>query len=112
MLRKLCSYLTIAGFMFLLSIPAFAHGGGDRAPRARNRQHLQQKRIVQGVRSGELTRGELRRLGREQHSIRHERREAWADGELSRSERRDIFREQNQASRHIYRAKHNRRDRN
>jgi hypothetical protein len=76
------------------------------------RQRNQQKRIFQGARSGELTRGEFRRLEREQFRIR--RMEAWArsDGLLTAREQFRVNRELNQASRHIYRQKHDRQDRN
>ena len=83
-----------------------------RTPGINQRQRHQQKRIYRGVGSGELTRREMVRLEREQFAIRREERLAKADGEFTRQERRSIHREQNQASRRIYRAKHNRHDRN
>ncbi|MBW2027237.1 MAG: hypothetical protein JRI90_18240 [Deltaproteobacteria bacterium] len=55
------------------------------------RQMRQYRRIEQGVRSGEITRG----------------RRAWRDGYLSCAERRRLDRMLDRASRHIYRAKHN-----
>lgn len=70
------------------------------------RQHHQQQRIGQGVRSGELTRGEARHLQREQRHIRQEERAYRSDGHLSRAERADLQRDQNRASRHIYNEKH------
>ena len=83
-----------------------------RAAHVRRHQTEQQRRIYQGVRSGELTRGEAGRLEREQRGIWLDGREARADGTFSRAERAEIRRDQRQASRHIYRAKHNGRDRN
>ncbi len=85
---------------------------GTRTPRVAKRQKHQQKRIGQGIHSGELTRREALRLEHEQREIRQEKREAKADGEVTRHERVGLRREQNQASRHVYRAKNNRRDRN
>lgn len=85
---------------------------GTGTPGINKRQKRQYQRIRQGVRSEELTRRETVRLRNEQRDIRQEEREAKADGDVTRQERRSIHREQNQASRHIYRAKHNRRDRN
>lgn len=76
------------------------------------RQERQQHRIRQGVRSEELTRGETRRLVREQREIREQEREARADGSYTRLERAELQQELNQASRHIRRATNNNRDRN
>jgi hypothetical protein len=86
---------------------------GNNRPRAvGQRQHNQQQRIGRGVRSGELTGRETLRLAREQYQIQQEKREYRSDGEVTRAERRELQQELNQASRHIYRAKHNGRDRN
>ncbi|MDT5294949.1 MAG: hypothetical protein QOJ76_1829 [Acidobacteriota bacterium] len=85
---------------------------GTYAPQGINhRQRHQQRRIAQGVRSGELTRGERRRLERNEREIRRDERQARADGRVTRGERRDIRRDLNHENRRIYRAKHNRRDR-
>jgi hypothetical protein len=77
------------------------------AGRPKNRQIKQQKRIHQGIRSGELTKGEVRKLEREQKRIHRGKRKAWSDGELTPKERVRIEHRQNRASRHIYKAKHN-----
>ena len=78
-----------------------------QAGRAGNRQIKQQKRIHQGVKSGELTRKETLRLEREQCRIQKTKHEALSDGELTPEERLRLERQQNQADRHIYRLKHN-----
>lgn len=83
--------------------PAFA---GDRAPGVTHRQHHQKARIQEGVRSGELTKDEAKSLRAQQRAIRAEKREFKADGQLTRSERRELHRDQNEASRDIYREKH------
>jgi hypothetical protein len=70
------------------------------------RQHHQQQRIAQGVRSGELTAAETRRLEREKRHIRREERRYMADGQLSRAERADLQHDLNRSSRHIYNEKH------
>lgn len=84
---------------------------GVRDPRVNQRQQNQHQRVKQGVRSGELTRRETGALAREQRDIRRLEREYKSDGELTRSERADLHREQNQASRHIYKQKHDAQDR-
>ena len=70
------------------------------------RQAHQRHRIGQGIRSGELTRAETRRVAETQRDIRQLERAYKSDGKLTRAERRDLHHEQNQASRQIYRQKH------
>ncbi len=106
-MRKFYAFMTVFCLTVVLAGVSVA-----QTPGARNRQINQQKRIRQGVQSGELTRGEVRRLGREQNQIRKMKVRARSDGDVTNRERARIMREQNQASRHIYRAKNNRRDRN
>jgi len=69
-------------------------------------------RIAQGVRSGELTRHEARRLHRQDNRIdafaRHQRRDG---GGLTFHERQRIDRLRDAQSRDIYRQKHDRQDR-
>ncbi len=89
----------------LAALPVIA-AAGNRDPGVNHRQQHQQSRIQQGVASGELTRGETRRLQAGQRHIRYEERAYRADGQLTRSERADLHRDQNQASRDIYRQKH------
>ena len=74
-------------------------------------QKNQRARIHQGVESGALTRVEARRLGHEQRKVERMQRRAWSDGELSRAEKARLTRAHKRSSRHIYRAKHNRRHR-
>jgi len=68
---------------------------------------LQQARIVQGARSGALTRGEAARL--EVGQLRVERREslAAANGHVSGAEQAGIDRLQDRQNRRIFRLKHN-----
>ena len=68
-------------------------------------------RIKQGVRSGELTRHETRRLVRQQRDVRQDVRLAKRDGVITPVERKEIRQDKRKADRRIYRAKHNRRDR-
>ncbi|HWQ34349.1 MAG TPA: hypothetical protein VNQ79_15990 [Blastocatellia bacterium] len=110
-MKKLFSTIIVAGIAFALTAPAFAQTAGTKTPGIRHRQRNQQHRIRQGVRSGELTAGETRRLEKEQKDIQQDKKAAKSDGTVTAQERREIHQEQNQASRHIYRAKHNRRDR-
>jgi hypothetical protein len=94
----------------ILAMPAMAdgrHDDGYRHDRLEQRLDRQHWRIKQGVRSGELTRKEAKRLRKQQrHIARMENRFA-RDGHLDRHERRTLRRELDAASDRIYRLKHN-----
>jgi uncharacterized membrane protein YebE (DUF533 family) len=92
-----------------LSLPAFAQ---NTTPQIDHRQDRQERRIEQGVRSGELTPRETARLERGQARIRQMERQALADGRISRRERAAIDREQDKQNQLIARFKHNDRARN
>lgn len=79
---------------------------GTNSPGVNKREHQQVKRIKQGVRSGELTKRETRRLKHEQVHIRAKEARFKADGKLTKRERVKLHRDLNQSSRHIYRQKH------
>lgn len=76
-----------------------------------HRRHVRQEaRIHQGVRSGQLTRGEAHRLQAGERHIARMNQRAHADGRVTYRERARINRAQNRESRRIYRLKHNRRE--
>jgi CRISPR/Cas system-associated endoribonuclease Cas2 len=89
----------------LMALPLVA-AAGTRDPGVNQRQHNQQHRIQQGVKSGELTRGETRRLEAEQRHIRHAEARYKSDGQLTRAERADLQHDLNRSSRHLYNQKH------
>lgn len=77
-----------------------------------DKSHNEKQRIVQGVKSGELTKNETKALVKEQVGIRKDiYRAKTDDGKIGPHERAAIKHDQRKASRHIYRAKHNNRDR-
>lgn len=83
-----------------------AHYGNNAVGQRRENQ---QDRIAQGVKSGQLTAGETAKLEKQQQGIN---KQVAADrkangGKLNSSEKKQINKEQNQASRNIYRKKHN-----
>jgi hypothetical protein len=73
------------------------------------RERLQQERIAQGVKSGQLTSGETARLeGRESRINREVHNDRAANGgTLTPAERRQVNRQEDRTSRAIYRKKHN-----
>ena len=98
--------LTVAAIAALIAGYAPVSFAGERDPGVNARQHNQRARIHQGVRSGELTRRETRRVVERQRDIRQLERAYKSDGQLTRKERADLHHEQNQASRQIRRQKH------
>lgn len=100
------------GLTILWSLGAANEASAQSTPGVRNVQERQMKRIGHGVKNGELTRYEAKRLAREQRHIQRDKRRAKADGVVTGRERRHIRREQRQANRHIAVQKHDRQDRN
>ena len=98
----------LAGAIALASTAtASAHDwyGGTRDIDAR--RTWEARRIENGLRSGQLNWREYRLLRRGQANIAADERRAKADGYVSRYERYRLNRELDQASRDIYRLKHN-----
>jgi hypothetical protein len=93
--------------VILLMIFGLVSADSSLAGRVGKRQIRQQKRIHQGIRSGELTRGETRGLQREQRQIQRAKRVSLSDGTFTPRERLRSERAQDRASTHIYRVKHN-----
>jgi uncharacterized membrane protein YebE (DUF533 family) len=90
----------------------FASASLAQTSKIKERQKNQQKRILKGVKSGELTAKEFLRLENEQFGIQKRKEAAKADGKVTKKERAKITVDQLKASAHIFRAKHNKKDRN
>lgn len=67
----------------------------------------QQQRVEQGLKSGQLTTGEARKLEQGEARIDRTEQHDLANGSLSASEKAQIQREQNRESAGIYKDKHN-----
>ena len=83
--------------------------GHPRVNQVNARETNQQRRIANGVRSGQLTPGETRRLERgEQRLQRNEKRDMAKDGgHLTKKDQAQLNREANRMSKRIYADKHN-----
>ena len=83
-----------------------AHYGNNKVGQ---RKENQQDRIAQGVKSGQLTPAETAKLEKQQQGINKQvAQDRKANGgKLNASEKKQVNKEQNQASRNIYRKKHN-----
>jgi hypothetical protein len=106
MKRTSQAVLAMAMMITLLSLAAVA-GADPTTPNIDRREVRQDRRIEQGVKSGELTRGETRRLVRGEARIDRMEARAKRNGIVTRRERAHIERAQNRESRRIYRLKHN-----
>ena len=95
----------IAASLLLGSLPALAQSTND--PGIQEREKLQQQRIQQGIKSGQLTPGEAKRLEAQQGRIQGTEDRMKADGNLTKAERAKLARMQNRASRNIHHKKHN-----
>ena len=91
-------------FIGALALPAFA----QTTPRIDKRQAEQQRRIDQGVKSGQLTEKEAARLEKGQARIQRMEDKAKADGVVTKKEHARIEHQQNVESRKIARQKHDR----
>lgn len=78
----------------------------NRDPGVNRRQASQTGRIVDGVKTGELTHDEAQELRAGRREIRQTEQQYRADGVLTREERVDLHRDLNQQSRDIQAAKH------
>ncbi len=78
----------------------------NRTPGIRHQQFKEQRRIREGVATGELTRKESVRLQMQQAKIQHDKRFAKADGVVTPKERAILRSEQERASRNIFIEKH------
>lgn len=103
-MKSLRTLVLIAAFAALSSVAASADPATPRVDRREARQH---QRITQGVRSGELTRGEARHLRAGQAHLRRMECRAKADGVVNARERARLTHAQNRQSHHIARLKHN-----
>ena len=97
MLRQIVIMAALAA----ISVPALAG-----TPRLDAREHNQRDRIAQGVRSGELTRPETRRLVAGERRLHMHERYAKSDGVVTAGERARLERNADRMSARIYRQKH------
>lgn len=87
--------------------PAASVPPAVRDPGVNQRQGNQTARIVNGVKTGELTRDEAQGLRDGRREIRQTEQEYKSDGALTREERTDLHQDLREQSKGIYEAKHN-----
>jgi hypothetical protein len=95
--------MLLSGAVLCAAVSTTSLFGADAIDR---RERREQARIRQGVRSGELTRQEVKKLEKEQGRIKAAEFRAKADGNFTPKEKAHVEKKLNQASRDIYRQKH------
>jgi CRISPR/Cas system-associated endoribonuclease Cas2 len=98
--------IMMAGALSLM-VSGVALAGPTDDPGIQKREQNQEKRIQQGVQSGQLTPKEAGKLEARQAKIKQDEERMKADGKLTRAERKRLKKEQNRASNKIYDKKHN-----
>jgi hypothetical protein len=102
-----CMKQAVWGAAAMLSVcvvsSAFAQA---ETPGIDQRQGNQEKRIDQGIASGQLTQREANRLNNQQGHINKMEDQAKADGVVTKKERKKMAKSQDRASRRIARQKH------
>ncbi|MBU1237604.1 MAG: hypothetical protein KJ634_03205 [Gammaproteobacteria bacterium] len=96
--------LIAVAFAALVAVPAFADSAAT--PGIDQRQANQERRIDQGVASGELNARETARLERGQQRVENMETRAKSDGVVTKGERARIQARQNLQSKRIVRQKH------
>ncbi|MCX6169681.1 MAG: hypothetical protein NTX65_10080 [Ignavibacteriales bacterium] len=94
-------------FLLLTAMVALVVQAQTATPKINQKQKEQQVRIKQGVKTGELTTKETRKLEKQQLKIRHDKKIAKSDGVVTKQERRQLLNEQQRAGKNILRKKHN-----
>lgn len=108
-LKTLFAVLTLSvGGLAMAQTPAPTTPKDPAAtPKLDQREAKQQKRIDQGVASGQLNAKETNRLDKREAKLAADEAAAKVDGKVTRAERRKLQREANRNSKAIYKLKHN-----
>ena len=89
--------------------PGQVDPGHPRVNQVNRRETRQQGRIANGVKSGQLTKGETRRLERGEQRLQNNEKKDMAkdNGHLTKQDQRQLNHEANHMSKRIYADKHN-----
>ena len=110
---KIMGTILIMAVFFLVSVPtvqAETQWQKDHPRRAQVNKRLrnQNRRINQGVKSGELNKQQARQLHKEDRQIRQEERDMASQngGHITKQEQKTLNQQENAASKQIYNEKH------
>ena len=90
-------------------VPPIQQKGPESGQQIQNRRENQQKRISQGIASGQLNAGEASNLENKESQINHEETDMRKldNGHLTKADRATLQQQQNQVSHQIYNDRHN-----
>lgn len=99
---KLHRTMLLSALALALAVPA----ASQETPKVDKRQENQEKRIEQGVESGELTKKEAGRLEAGQEKLEAKEAAAKSDGVVTKKERKQLNKSAQQQSNHVAKQKH------
>ena len=82
-----------------------------KTPKINKKQKVQVAKIKQGVKSGELTRVETKRLMKQEAKLQRKKKIAKADGVVTPKERKQLHKEAKKLDAKIYKQKHDKQKR-
>ena len=82
-----------------------------KTPKINKKQKVQLEKIEKGVKSGELTRKEAKRLRKQEAKLQKKKKMAKADGKLTHKERVKLHKEAKKLDAKIYKHKHDKQKR-
>ncbi len=105
-MTEIMTTILTGSIAFMLAVaPAFAASTDD--PGIQKSEAIQDRRIDQGVKSGQLPPKEAGKLEAREAKIKQDEERMKSDGQLTKKERVKPKRRQNKASKKIYEKKHN-----
>lgn len=107
-MKKTVAILTVSTLIFVSGVSVSL----AEEPVGKKAAINQKKRIEQGMKSGELTPGETRKLENEQIKLKKTEAEMKSDGKVTTKEKRILKNKREKASEHIYELKHNKKEAN
>ena len=107
-MKKTVSILIVS---FMIFVSVISVSSAEEISGKKSAQN-QKQRIEQGVKSGELTPQEAKKLEAEQMKLKNAEAEVKSDGEVTNKERKILKNRREKASQHIYNLKHNKKDTN
>jgi uncharacterized membrane protein YebE (DUF533 family) len=107
LLRKSSSFSSSLLALVFLAAAGTAVAQSNQTPNLDRREVRQQRRITQGIKSGQLTPAETANLEAREAKLNADEAKAKADGVVTQRERARLQREANRDSKAVYRKKHN-----
>ena len=95
----------------LLFVSTAIYAQNTKTPKINKKQRVQLKKIDQGIKSGELTRIEAKRLLNQEAKLQKKKKIAKADGKVTPRERKTLRKEARKLDAKIYKQKHDKQKR-